>query len=64
MGSTFAARRAGMMLATAAANASTPMAIVITGTFTLSFDSDEAMHGSFAADVCSSIPPSLHGSSC
>ncbi len=37
---------------------------VVTGTFTLAFDTGEALHGTFTAAVCPTVPPSLHGASC
>jgi hypothetical protein len=36
----------------------------ISGSFSLAFDSGEALQGTFGAAVCSAIPPSLRGVSC
>ena len=37
---------------------------MITGSFSLAFDSGEALQGTFAAPVCAAIPPSLQGTAC
>jgi hypothetical protein len=42
-----------------AANAET-----ITGTFTLAFDTGEALHGAFSAQICATAPAPMRGWSC
>ena len=39
-------------------------ATTMTGTFELAFDTGEALHGTFNAGICASVPPSLAGASC
>jgi hypothetical protein len=37
---------------------------IIRGSFALSFDTGEAMQGTFAADICATAPPALTGAAC